>query len=141
MNANQYLARYGASREMLGWIAINGRTNAGRNPAAIYREPMTMDDYMSARPITTPFGLSDCDVPCDAPIAVVVSSADVAADLSKPAIPLDAVSTPSLGRVSWDTGQLTHEPAVLGHTAPLGTITSLGLAEDLLSLSCTATPF
>src|SRR3546814_43426 len=52
MNANQYLARYGAPREMLGWIAINGRTNAGRNPAAIYREPMTMADYMDARPRT-----------------------------------------------------------------------------------------
>ena len=48
MNANHYLHRYGASREMLGWIAINGRTNAARNPAAIYRDPMTMDDYLSA---------------------------------------------------------------------------------------------
>ena len=54
MNANQYLHRYGASREMLGWIAINGRANAARNPAAIYREPMTMDDYMTARLISTP---------------------------------------------------------------------------------------
>ena len=42
------------SREMFGHIAINARTNAGRNPAAIYRDPMTMDDYMSARPITSP---------------------------------------------------------------------------------------
>ena len=42
MNANQYLHRYGATREMLGIIAVNGRTNAGRNPAAIYREP---DDH------------------------------------------------------------------------------------------------
>ena len=75
MNANQYLHRYGASREMLGLIAINGRANAARNPAAIYREPMTMDDYLSARPITTPFGLYDCDVPCDGSIAVVVSDA------------------------------------------------------------------
>ena len=66
MNANQYLHRYGATREMLGWIALNGRANAARNPAAIYRDPMTMDDYLSARPITTPFGLYDCDVPCDA---------------------------------------------------------------------------
>ena len=48
MNANQYLHRYGATREMLGWIAINGRTNAARNPAAIYRDPMTMDDYYAA---------------------------------------------------------------------------------------------
>ncbi len=81
MNANQYLHRYGASREMLGWIAINGRTNAARNPVAIYRDPLTMDDYLSARPISSPFGLYDCDVPCDAAIAVIVSDASVAPDL------------------------------------------------------------
>ncbi|MGH9097914.1 MAG: OB-fold domain-containing protein, partial [Acidimicrobiales bacterium] len=71
MNANQYLHRYHAPRELLGLIALNGRANAARNPAAIYRDPMTMDDYLSARPITSPFGLFDCDVPCDASIAVV----------------------------------------------------------------------
>src|SRR5262245_37748682 len=81
MNANQYLHRYGAPREMLGWIALNGRANAARNPAAIYRDPMTMDDYLAARPITSPFGLYDCDVPCDASIAVIVSAAAVAPDL------------------------------------------------------------
>ncbi|HEX9545921.1 MAG TPA: OB-fold domain-containing protein, partial [Acidimicrobiales bacterium] len=31
--------------------------------------PMTMDDYLSARPITSPFGLYDCDVPCDGSVA------------------------------------------------------------------------
>ena len=54
MNAQQYLHRYGAPREMLGLIALNGRANAARNPAAIYRDPMTMDEYLSARPITYP---------------------------------------------------------------------------------------
>ena len=48
MNANQYLHRYGAPREMLGFIALNARRNAERNPRAIYRDPMTMDDYLSA---------------------------------------------------------------------------------------------
>jgi len=38
LNASQYLHRYGASRELLGWIALNGRANAARNPAAIYRD-------------------------------------------------------------------------------------------------------
>ena len=75
MNANQYLHRYGATRELLGLIALNGRANAARNPVAIYRDPMTMDDYLSARPITSPFGLYDCDVPCDGSIAVIVSDA------------------------------------------------------------------
>src|SRR4051794_8374783 len=86
MNANQYLHRYGATRELLGMIAVNARTGAGRNPMAIYRDPMTMDDYFAARPVTSPFGLYDCDVPCDGSIAVVVSDASVAADLPHPAI-------------------------------------------------------
>jgi len=125
MNANQYLHRYGATRELLGHIAINDRANAGRNPNAIYRDPMTMDDYMSARPITTPFGLYDCDVPCDGSMAVIVSDASVARDLPKPAVRVEAVGTQILERVSWDQDTLTHEPQVLGQSAHLWTRTSL----------------
>ncbi len=125
MNANQYLHRYDAPREMLGWIALNGRANAARNPAAIYRDPMSMDDYLSARPISTPFGLYDCDVPCDASIAVVVSAADVAPDLPKPAVWIDAVGTQITERISWDQDTVTHEPQVLGQSAHLWSRTSL----------------
>ena len=125
MNANQYLHRYGATRELFGHIAINDRANAARNPVAIYRDPMTMDDYLSARPITSPFGLYDCDVPCDASIAVVVSDASVAGDLPRPAVRVEAVGTQILERVSWDQGTLTHEPQVLGQSAHLWTRTDL----------------
>ena len=125
MNANHYLHRYGATRELLGYIALNDRANAARNPAAIYRDPMTMDDYMNARPITTPFGLYDCDVPCDASIAVIVSDASVAGDLPKPAVRVDAVGTQITERISWDQDTLTHEPQVLGQAAHLWTRTSL----------------
>jgi acetyl-CoA acetyltransferase len=133
-NANQYLHRYGATREMLGLIAINGRTNAARNPAAIYRDPMTMDDYLSARPITSPFGLYDCDVPCDGSIAVVVSAASTAGDLPHPAIRIEAVGTQILERVSWDQGTITHEPQVLGQAAHLWTRTSVRPADVDLAL-------
>lgn len=125
MNANQYLHRYGATREMLGHIALNGRANAARNPAAIYRDPLTMEDYLSARPITTPFGLYDCDVPCDGSVAVVVSDASVAGDLPKPAVRVEAVGTQILERVSWDQGTITHEPQVLGQAAHLWARTTL----------------
>jgi acetyl-CoA acetyltransferase/uncharacterized OB-fold protein len=123
MNANHYLHRYGATREMLGWIALNGRANAARNPAAIYRDPMTMDDYLSARPITTPFGLYDCDVPCDGSIAVVVSDASVADDLPRPAVRIDAIGTQITERISWDQDTITHEPQVIGQSAHLWTRT------------------
>jgi acetyl-CoA acetyltransferase/uncharacterized OB-fold protein len=134
MNANHYLHRYGAPREMLGWIALNGRANAARNPAAIYRDPMTMDDYLSARPITTPFGLYDCDVPLDAAIAVVVSAADVAADLPRTAVRVEAVGTQIAERVSWDQDTITHEPQVLGQSAHLWTRTDMRPADVDLAL-------
>ncbi len=134
MNAHQYFHRYGATREMLGLIALNGRANAGRNPAAIYREPMTMDDYFAARPITSPFGLYDCDVPCDASIAVVVSDASVAADLPHPAIRIDAVGTQITERISWEQDTLTHEPQVLGQAEHLWTRTSLRPSDVDLAL-------
>lgn len=134
MNANQYLHRYRATREMLGWVAVNGRTNAGRNPAAIYRDPMTLDDYFDARLISTPFGLYDCDVPCDASIAVVVSDASVAEDLPKSAVRIEAVGTQILERVSWDQGTVTHEPQVLGQSAHLWTRTDMRPADVDLAL-------
>ncbi|MEX5634861.1 thiolase C-terminal domain-containing protein [Parafrankia sp. FMc2] len=134
MNANQYFHRYGADREMLAAIALNGRAGAALNPNAIYRDPLTLDDYMSARPITTPFGLYDCDVPCDASIAVVVSDASVAGDLPKPAIRVEAVGTQILERVSWEQGIITHEPQVLGQAAHLWTRTDLRPADVDLAL-------
>jgi acetyl-CoA acetyltransferase len=134
MSANQYLHRYGATREMLGAIALNARANAALNPVAIYRDPMTMDDYLSSRPITSPFGLYDCDVPCDGSIAVVVSDVSVAADLPKPAIRIEAVGTQILERISWDQGTLTHEPQVLGQSAHLWTRTSMRPADVNLAL-------
>jgi acetyl-CoA acetyltransferase/uncharacterized OB-fold protein len=133
-NANQYLHRYGATRELLGYIALNDRAGAGRNPAAIYRDPMTMDDYMAARPITSPFGLYDCDVPCDASIAVVVSAADAAADLPHSAIRIEAVGTQMTERLSWDQDIVTHEPQVLGQAAHLWTRTDLRPSDIDLAL-------
>ncbi|MGB7052077.1 MAG: OB-fold domain-containing protein [Acidimicrobiales bacterium] len=129
MNASQYLHRYGATRELFGTIALNGRANAARNPAAIYREPLTMDDYLSARPITSPFGLYDCDVPCDGSVAVIVSDAAAAPDLPKPAVRVEAVGTQVTERISWDQGTVTHEPQLLGQSAHLWSRTSLRPAD------------
>jgi len=126
MSASQYFHRYGASREMLGLVAINGRANAALNPAAIYREPMSMEDYLSARTITTPFCLYDCDVPCDGSIAVVVSDASVERDLPKTAVRVEAVGTQVIERISWDQGTLTHEPQVIGQSAHMWSRTDLG---------------
>lgn len=124
-NAQRHFHRYGTTRETLGWIALNQRANAALNPTAVYRDPMTMDDYLGARPITTPFGLYDCDVPCDGAVAVIVSAVDAARDLAQPPVFVEAVGTQILERLEWDQSTLTHEPQVLGQSAHLWSRTAL----------------
>jgi acetyl-CoA acetyltransferase/uncharacterized OB-fold protein len=127
--ASHHMASYGTTREQLGAIALNARRNAALNPTAIYRDPLTMDDYLSARPISTPFGLYDCDVPCDGAVAVIVSARDVARDLRQPAVLVDAVGTQITDRLSWDQGTLTHEPQVVGPARHLWHRSSLTPAD------------
>ncbi|MFC1402787.1 MULTISPECIES: thiolase C-terminal domain-containing protein [Streptacidiphilus] len=128
-NAQRHFHQYGTTRETLGWIALNQRANAALNPTAVYRDPLTMDDYLQARTVTTPFGLYDCDVPCDGAVAVIVSAVDAAQDLARdqarPPVLVEAVGTQILERLEWDQSTLTHEPQVLGQAAHLWSRTSL----------------
>jgi acetyl-CoA acetyltransferase/uncharacterized OB-fold protein len=129
MQASAHFDRFGTTKETLGWIALNARKNAARTPWAIYKDPLTMDDYMEARTITTPFGLYDCDVPCDGSVAIIVSRKDLAGDMRQPAVHLEAVGTAITERISWDQGTLDHEPLVQGPAAHLWTRTDLKPAD------------
>jgi acetyl-CoA acetyltransferase len=91
MHCQRHMYLYGTTREQLAWIAINSRRNAGLNPDAAYRDPITLDDYFNARMISDPFGLFDCDVPIDGSIALVISTSDFAADGKNHAIRVEAV--------------------------------------------------
>lgn len=129
MHASQYFDRFGATRETLGWIAVNARTNAALNPYAIYTDPITMADYLDARMISTPFGLYDCDVPCDSSVAVIISASETAGDLRVTPIRVEAVGSQITERVSWDQGTFTHLPGVFGPAAHLWTRTDLTPAD------------
>jgi acetyl-CoA acetyltransferase len=93
---------YGTTKEQLGWLAVNSRRNAGLNPNAAYRDPLTLDEYLAARPISEPFGLYDCDVPVDGSIALVISESSFAADGLSPAIRVEAYGGSS-GEGGWDS--------------------------------------
>ena len=91
MHCRRHMELYGTTKEQLGWLAINSRRNAGLNPRAAFRDPMTMADYLAARPVSTPFGLFDCDVPIDGSIALVVSHADYATDCPNRPVAVEAI--------------------------------------------------
>ncbi|MFC9978505.1 OB-fold domain-containing protein [Gordonia sp. NPDC127522] len=125
MCASHYFARYGGDREVLGRIAVNARANAAANPEAVYRDSITLDDYLSARIVSTPFGLYDCDVPVDGAVAVIVSAADTAADRPHPPVFVEAIGTQIMETLSWDQGTLTHLPQSLGPSTHLWSRTDL----------------
>lgn len=62
--AQAYMAATGATREDFGRIAVAQRQNALRNPDALMKTPLTLERYLSARPIAPPIHLFDCVMPC-----------------------------------------------------------------------------
>lgn len=100
--AQRYMHDFGLTREQLGAIAINARRNAGLNPDAVYRDPMSMDDYLGARMISEPFCLYDCDVPCDGATAVIISRRDAAHGLARHPLTVESVGPGALERATWD---------------------------------------
>jgi len=82
--AQAYFDKYGARSDQLGAIAVNGRRMAALNPNAIYKKPLTIDDYMASRMISTPLRLYDCDSHIDGSTAFVISHRDAARDTPHP---------------------------------------------------------
>jgi acetyl-CoA acetyltransferase len=99
--ATRHMKRFGMTREQLAQIAINGRANAALNPRALVQKPLTMDEYMSARMVSTPLCLHDCDRFTDASTVLIVSAGDAIDDVSSTPIRV-AASAGSIDRVSWD---------------------------------------
>jgi acetyl-CoA acetyltransferase len=102
--AQAHFDRYGTTRDQLGWIPIVERRHAALNPKAVYRDPLTLEEYLGARMISTPFGLYDCDVPVDGATAVILSHRSTAADRPAAAVHLEAVGCGLRRPFGWDQG-------------------------------------
>lgn len=75
---DRYMTDFGATREDFGRVCVAQRENALRNPNAVMKKPLTMQDYLSARPIADPIALFDCVMPCAGAEAFIVMSEDEA---------------------------------------------------------------
>jgi len=82
--AQRYMHEYGATGEQLAAIAVEHRRHASRHPQAHKREPITIDDVMRSRVISSPLRLLDCCLVSDGGAAVVVSAKDAALDTRAP---------------------------------------------------------
>jgi acetyl-CoA acetyltransferase len=79
-----YMRTYGAQCEDFGKLCVAQRTNALQNPHALFKKPLTLEEYLSARPIAEPLRLFDCVMPCAGADAFLVLSEDRAKALKLP---------------------------------------------------------
>ncbi|MEO7248087.1 MAG: thiolase family protein [Novosphingobium sp.] len=101
--ANRHMKRYGMTREQLAQVALNANRNALLNPGAraITKKQLTIDEYMAARLITTPFCLYDCDRFTDCSTVIIVSAADALDEVKSEPVRI-AATAGAVHRYSWD---------------------------------------
>ena len=75
---------YGATREDFGKLCVAQRANALKFPHALFKKPLTLEEYLEARPIADPLHLFDCVMPCAGAEAFLVMTEERAKALKLP---------------------------------------------------------
>jgi acetyl-CoA acetyltransferase len=102
--AMRHVKRYGLTREQLSQIALTDRAHAALNPRALVRKPLTMDEYLSARMISTPLCLYDCDRFTDASTVLIVSAGAALDEVTCTPVRIAAMAG-TVERHSWDQAE------------------------------------
>jgi acetyl-CoA acetyltransferase len=84
--ALRYMKETGLTHEQLAYVAVAQRRWAAMNPRAAYRDPITVADVLASRLVAYPFHLLECCLVTDGGGALIITSADRAADFRKPAV-------------------------------------------------------
>src|SRR3954464_7104172 len=80
--AQRHMSEFGTKPEQLARIPIACRARANANPLAqMHDRPLTLDDYLGSRMISSPLRLFDFCLETDGACALVVTGAERAADL------------------------------------------------------------
>jgi acetyl-CoA acetyltransferase len=101
--ALRYMKEYGLTHEQLAYVAVAQRQWAAKNPRAMFRDIIGVDDVLASRMVAYPFHLLECCLVTDGGGALVVTSADRAADFPKPAVHVlgtgEASETPMISQM------------------------------------------
>ncbi|MEZ5729866.1 MAG: thiolase family protein [Burkholderiaceae bacterium] len=76
-----YMRHHGATREDFGKLCVAQRENALSFPHALFKKPLSLEEYMRARPIADPIHLFDCVMPCAGAEGFLVMRDETAAEL------------------------------------------------------------
>jgi acetyl-CoA acetyltransferase len=104
ITALRYMKDFGLTHEQLAYVAVAQRRWAAKNPRAMYRDPITVDDVLASRMVAYPFHLLECCLVTDGGGALIVTSADRAGDFPKPPVYVlgtgEAAETPLVSQMA-----------------------------------------
>ena len=78
--AQRHMHEFGTTPEQLAEVAVTMRAHAALNPLAQKRTPISVDEVLASRMITSPLHVLDCALVSDGAAAIIVSRADRARD-------------------------------------------------------------
>jgi len=95
MAVRRHMHLYGTTEEQLGWVSVAQREWAQMNPLAVFRTPMSIDDYLAQPYVVAPLRRADLTVISDGGAAIVVTAEDRARDLAKTPVHLLSIAQQS----------------------------------------------
>jgi acetyl-CoA acetyltransferase len=98
----RHMHRYGTTTRHLAEVAVATRRHAERNPRALKRTPLTIEQHQASRPIADPFRLLDCCQENDGGAVLLVTSAERARDLKQR--PIHVMAGAQGGDALWGAG-------------------------------------
>ena len=93
MAAQRHMYQYGTTSEQLASISVQTREHAGRNPNAMYRDPITVDDVLGSKLVADPLHKLDCCVVSDGGCAIVLTTEDRAKESGRPLVYVRGAAT------------------------------------------------
>ena len=101
LTMQRHMALYGTTEEQFALQMVAQRRHASLNERALFRDPLTVEDYLASRWISRPVRLLDCDYPCDTSGAVIFTTEERAAGWRKPVF-VESAAMASIDNVSWE---------------------------------------
>jgi acetyl-CoA acetyltransferase len=109
--AQRHFHEFGTTREDLAHIAVACRMHARLNPNAQIREPLSLEEALTSKPVASPLHLTDCCLSSDGGGALIVTSVERAKDLKKPPVVVLGAGQGFAHEHICQAGDLTHTAA------------------------------
>jgi acetyl-CoA C-acetyltransferase len=82
MYATAHMSRYGTTEEDMALVTVKNRKYGSKNPNAMFQKPVTVEEVLKSRMVSSPLKLFDCCANADGAACLVLANAEQAKKLS-----------------------------------------------------------